>query len=67
MPTHAQKGESSTITTMYLWSRRSNSRTHTAKMSIIPTSQRTDMTGWNIMAPESVWEERRTREDNWLH
>ena len=65
--THAQNDASSTITTMYLWNRRSNNRTHTAKMSSIPTSQTTDMVRRNIITPEAVWEERRTREDNWLH
>ena len=42
--THAQKDESSTITTMHLWNRRSNNRTHTANMSSIPKSQTTDGT-----------------------
>ena len=65
--THAQKDESSTITTMYLWNRRSDNRTHTAKMSSIPTSQTTDMVRRNIITPEAVWEERCTREDSWLH
>ena len=51
---------------MYLWNRRSNNRTHTAKMSSIPTSQTTDMVR-RIITPEAVWEERRTREDSWLH
>ena len=64
--THAHKDESSTITTMYLWNRRSNIITHTAKMSSIRTSQTTDMVRRNIITPESVWEERRTREDSWL-
>ena len=36
-------------------------------MSIIPTSQRTDMFRWNIIAPETVWEERKSREDIWLN
>ena len=36
--THAQKDESSTIITMYLWNRKSNNRTHTANMSIITIS-----------------------------
>ena len=36
-------------------------------MSIIPTSQRTDMVRQYIIAPGTVWEERITREDNWLH
>ena len=46
--THEQKGESSTITTMYVWNRRSNNRTHMANMSIIPTSHKTDMVRRNI-------------------
>ena len=25
------------------------------------------MVSWNIITPEAVWEERRTREDSWLH
>ena len=50
-----------------MWNKRSNNRTHTANMSIIPTSQRTDIVRWNIIAPEAVWEERRSREENWLH
>ena len=29
--THAQKGKFGTITTLYLWNRRSNNRTHTAR------------------------------------
>ena len=62
--THAQKDESSTITTMYLWNRRLNSRTHTAKMTSIPTSQRKDMVIRNIITPEAVWEEL---EDSWLY
>ena len=45
---------------MYLWNRRSNNKTHTAKMSIIPTSQTTDMVRRNLITPEAVWEERRT-------
>ena len=36
-------------------------------LTIIPTSQRTDMVRWNIIVPGAVWEERITREDNWLH
>ena len=54
---------------MYLWNRRSDNRTHTAKMSrsSIPTSQTTDMVRRNIITPEAVWEERSTREDSWLH
>ena len=47
--THAQKYESSTITTMYLWNRSSNNRTYTVKMSSIPTSQTTDMVRRNII------------------
>ena len=35
-------------TTMYVWNRRSNNRTHTENMSIIPTSHRTDMIRQNI-------------------
>ena len=65
--THAQKDESSTITTTYMRNRRSNNRTHTAKMSSIPSSQTTDMVRRNIITPEAVWEQRRTREDSWLH
>ena len=42
-------------------------QTHTAYMSIIQTSQRTDIVRWNIIVPETVWEERRSREDNWLY
>ena len=42
-------------------------RTHTAKMSSIPTSQKTDMVRRNIITPEAVWEERSTREKSWLH
>ena len=64
---NAQKDESSTITTISLWNRRSNNRTHTAKICSIPTSQTTDMVRQNIITPEAVWEERRTREDSWLH
>ena len=52
---------------MYLWNRRSDNRTHTVKMSSIPTSQTTDMVRRNIITPEVVWEERSTREDSWLH
>ena len=36
------------------------------KMSSISTSQGTDMVRGNIITPESVWEERRTRENSWL-
>ena len=64
---HRKMNLASTITTMYLWSRRSDNRTHTAKMSSIPTSQTTDMVRRNIITPEAVWEERSTREDSWLH
>ena len=46
--THEQKCESTTITTRYVWNRRSNNRTLTANMSIIPTSHRTDMVRQNI-------------------
>ena len=40
---------------------------HTAKIISIPIPQRTDMARQNIITPEAVWEERRTREDSWLH
>ena len=65
--THALKDASSTITTMYLWNIRSNNRPHTAKITSISTSQRTDMVRQNIISPKAVSEEGRTREDSWLH
>ena len=37
-----------TGSTMYVWNRRSNNRTNTENMSIIPTSHRTDMVRRNI-------------------
>ena len=55
------------VTQFRLWNRRSNNRTHTAKMSIIPTSQTTYMVRRNIITPEAVCEERRIKKDSWLH
>ena len=37
------------------------------RLSRIPTSQTTDMVRRNIITPAAVWEERRIREDSWLH
>ena len=36
-------------------------------MFIIATSQRTDMVRQNIITSDAVWEERRSRENSWLH
>ena len=51
---------------MYMWNRRSINRAHTANMSIIPTSQRTDMVRRNIIPQESVRNEGRTSRDDSL-